>query len=263
MATCWKLTRRDAVVLGFTSHDRDIIFDSVSYVAASGFVPTAVASNSDLSVDNLEIDGMVDGAVITEDDIRAGLYDFAQIEIFMVNYSDLTQGELNLRTGWIGQVQYGKGRFVAEVRGLMQSMIQLVGELFSPSCRAKLGDARCGLDIESYTVTGSVTSFTDSQLFVDSSRTEASGYFSMGKITFTSGNNNGLSMEVKEFDGGGIINLVFSMPYAIQVGDAYSMQAGCDKSFNSCVTRFNNAVNFRGEPNIPGTDAMLTTAGTR
>ncbi len=250
-------------MLGFTSHDRDIVFSGTTYVAGIGFVPTAVASSSNLSVDNMEVDGMVDGEIITENDIRAGLYDFAQMEIFMLNYNDLSQGSLNLRTGWIGEVKYGKGRFIAEVRGLMQSMVQVVGELFSPSCRAKLGDARCGLNIASYTVTGSVTTCTDSQNFTDSARSEASGYFRMGKITFTSGNNVGLAMEVKQFDGGGIIRLVFPMPYSIKVGDGYSMQAGCDKNFDSCINKFNNAINFRGEPNIPGTDAMLTTAGTR
>jgi len=262
MATCWKLTRRDSVVLGFTSHDRDIVFDNITYASGIGFVPTSVASNSNLSVDNLEVDGMVDGTIITENDIRAGLYDFAQIEIFMVNYNDLTQGTLNLRTGWIGEVKYGKGKFIAEVRGLIQSMVQIVGELFSPSCRAKLGDLRCGLDIASYTFTGSITDVTDSQNFRDASRTEEGGYFTMGKITFTSGENAGLSMEVKEFDGGGIISLVFPMPYAIEVGDSYSIQVGCDKNFDTCINKFNNAVNFRGEPNIPGTDAILTTAGT-
>lgn len=263
LATCWKLTRRDNVVLGFTSHDRDIIFDGITYLAATGFVPTSVASSSELSVDNMDIEGMVDGEIILESEILAGIYDFAEIEIFMVNYSDLTQGALNLRTGWIGEVKYGKGRFVAEVRGLMQSLTQIIGELYSPSCRAKLGDSRCGLDIEDFTVTGNITSLSSNQLFKDSSRTEDSGYFTMGKITFASGNNNGLSMEVKDFSGNGIITLVFPMPYAVQVGDTYSMQAGCDKNFNTCIAQFDNAVNFRGEPHVPGIDAMLKTAGTR
>ena len=262
MATCWKLTRRDNVVCGFTSHDYDIIFEGVTYASSAGFVPHAVSSNSNLSVDNLEIEGMIDGAIITEHDIIAGLYDFAQMEIFMVNYNDLAAGAINLRTGWIGEVKYGKGKFIAEVRGLMQSLIQVLGELFSPHCRAKFGDSRCGMNISDHIVTGSITSVIDNRNFIDSSRTEENGYFGMGKITFTSGKNSGLEMEVKEFTGG-IITLVFPMPYSIDLGDRYSMQAGCDKSFDGCISRFNNAINFRGEPYIPGTDAMLTTAGTR
>lgn len=263
LATCWKLTRRDNLVLGFTSHDRDIIFGGVNYLAGVGFVPTAIASNSELSVDNMEIEGMVDGEVMKEVDIRAGIYDFAEIEIFMVNFNDLSHGKLDLRTGWIGEVQYGGGRFNAEVRGLMQSFSQVIGELYSPSCRAKFGDARCGLDIGDYTVSGVIDSVTSNQIFTDSSRSEDARYFTMGKITFTSGENAGMSVEVKEYGVGGEIELVFPMAYGVEVGDAYSMQAGCDKSFPTCIAKFTNAVNFRGEPHVPGVDAMLKTAGTR
>lgn len=263
LATCWKLTRRDNVVIALTSYDKDIIFGGVTYIAASGFLPTSVYSNSELSVDNMDIEGLLDGDLISEKDILAGIYDFAQIEIFMLNYNDVSQGALNLRTGWIGEVKFGKGSFVAEVRGLMQSLVQIIGDLYSPSCRAKLGDAKCKLDIADFTVTGSVTSVSDNRIFADSARVEGSGYFNMGKIIFTSGNNEGIAMEVKEYSGSGIMKLVFPMPYDVQVGDEYAMQAGCDKSFSTCINRFDNAVNFRGEPHVPGIDAIMKTAGTR
>lgn len=263
LATCWKLTRSDDVVLGFTSHDRDIIFAQIIYKANSGFVPTSIASTCELSVDNMEIEGVVDGVFIKEEDIIAGRYDFAKIEIFMLNYNNIAHGQINLRSGWLGEIQYGKGRLTAEVRGLMQSMVQIVGELYSPSCRAKFCDEKCGLDIINYTVAGNITSLHNNQVFQDTTRIEASGYFSMGKITFHSGNNSGLAMEVKEYNAGGMITLVLPMPYIIKIGDAYSMQAGCDKSFATCVSSFNNAINFRGEPHVPGIDAMLKTAGTK
>lgn len=262
LATCWKITRRDSVVLGFTDHDTDIMYDSVIYQAASGFSPSAVADNSELAVDNMDVEGVLDSASIAEADIHAGLYDFAEIEVFMINYLDTSQGILSLRTGWIGEVKYGKNRFVAEVRGLMQSFAQNIGQLYSPSCRAILGDSRCGINLSGYTVSSTVTSISDRQIFSDSTRAEAKGYFDSGKITFTSGNNNGLSMEIKTFTDG-VITMVFPLPYDIEIGDSYTMIAGCDKNFSTCVAKYNNAVNFRGEPHIPGIDRMLETAGTR
>ncbi len=56
---------------------------------------------------------------------------------------------------------------------------------------------------------------------------------------------------------------VMPMPYAIMVGDSYSVVAGCDKIFSTCAGRFDNAVNFRGEPHVPGTDRILETSATR
>ncbi|PIR39600.1 MAG: hypothetical protein COV35_03595 [Alphaproteobacteria bacterium CG11_big_fil_rev_8_21_14_0_20_39_49] len=262
LATCWKLSRRDGTIMGFTDHNENIIYNSVTYLASSGFTPSAVANNSELAVDNMDIEGVIDSLAIKEEDIKAGLYDYAQIEVFMINYNDLTQGGINLRTGWLGEMKFSKNRFTIEVRGLMQSLTQGIGELYSPSCRAELGDLRCGVNLNGYTVTGSVTSVTNNRIFSDSTRNEDDAYFDFGKITFTSGLNNGLSMEVKRFRDK-IITLVLPLPYVLAVSDAYSLIAGCDKNLNTCISKFSNAVNFRGEPYVPGIDKMLETAGTK
>jgi len=84
------------------------------------------------------------------------------------------------------------------------------------------------------------------------------GYFDFGVITFTSGNNVGLSMEVRCYVPGQI-TLQLPMPYQCQVGDAYTMHAGCDKSVTTCHDRFSNVVNFRGEPYLPGIDKIMQT----
>jgi uncharacterized phage protein (TIGR02218 family) len=52
------------------------------------------------------------------------------------------------------------------------------------------------------------------------------------------------------------------MPYTIETGDRFTIVAGCDKSSKTCIEKFNNIINFRGEPDVPGTDKILTTAGT-
>lgn len=266
LATCWKLTRRDDTLLGFTDHDQDIVFESVTYKAATGFTPSAIDNSASLAVDNLDVEGMLSDTSISETDILAGKYDFAEIEIFQVNYRDLAQGALKLRRGWLGEVSLQKQRFIAEVRGLTQRLSQTIGELFSPSCRATLGDGRCKVNLAAHTVTGSVTSVASNQEFTDSARSEASGIFTFGMLTFTSGANNGLSIEVKEYlhnSGGGRLSLALPMPYVIATGNTYSLSKGCDKTIATCFSRFNNVVNFRGEPSVPGLDRMLETAGTR
>ena len=105
LATCWKITRRDGTVMGFTDHDTDITFESVTYIAASGFTPSAVASSAALNVDDLDVEGMLSAGAITETDLLAGVYDYAEIDVFQVNYADLTMGTIHLRTGWLGEVQ--------------------------------------------------------------------------------------------------------------------------------------------------------------
>ena len=263
IATCWKATLTDSTVYGFTSHDTDLVVDGVTYLAATGQTPTAISSGSDLAVDNLDVIGFLDAAVITEADLNAGLWDYAVIEIFQVNWADLTQGTLKLRNGKLGEVRYGRQEFTAELRGLSQHLQQFVGQIYSATCRADLGDARCGITIASWTVTGTLTGVTSNRVFTDSGRAEASRYFEGGKITFTSGANNGLSMEVKSF-AAGVITLQLEMPFTVAVGNTYSMQAGCMKRFTEdCGTKFSNKVNFRGEPHVPGNDKILEVGGAR
>jgi uncharacterized phage protein (TIGR02218 family) len=48
---------------------------------------------------------------------------------------------------------------------------------------------------------------------------------------------------------------------AVESGCRVELREGCDKRFETCVTRFNNAVNFRGEPHLPGNDPLTRYPG--
>jgi len=261
LATCWKLTREDGVELGFTDHDEPINFAGVDYDSIAGFTPTTVESKSNMSVDNLDVEGQTFPSKITEADLLAGLYNYAEIEIFLVNYEDLTQGKLIVKRGRLGEVTLNKQMFRAEVRGLTQHLSQTIGEVYSPSCRAILGDARCKVNLAGFTISTSVTAVTNNQTFSASALTQAAGWFTGGEVIWTSGNNAGVRMEVKEFVGGQVV-LALPMGKSIQVGDGFNIITGCDKSAGTCINKFTNIINFRGEADVPGVDKLLTTAGT-
>lgn len=258
ICTLWKITRSDSTVFGFTDNSRDVIYSGTTYLAATGHTPSSIKTTSNLSVDNLEVQSVFDSATITEADIQAGLWDFAQVEIMLVNYLALADGHMMLRKGWLGNIKTGRNNFIAELRGMMQPLQQTIGHVYSPACDAVLGDARCKVALGSFTVTGSVTTATSARMFTDTTRIEATGYFDGGLITWTSGANNTYSMEIKTSTSAGVITLQQAMPNAIAVGNAYSMSAGCDKLLATCKTKFNNVVNFRGFPHVPGQDKMIS-----
>ena len=261
LANMWKITRKDGVVMGFTDHDSNLTYDSLQYEASTGMTPTAIATKSDFSVDNLDVDGILDSLKISEQDILEGKYDFAELEVFTVNYEDLSQGKMIQRVGWLGEVTLNKGQFVAEVRGLNQKLLQNIGNVYTPSCRALLGDSKCKVNLADFTSSGSVTTVSNKQKFSSSDLSQNPSYFSGGEILWNSGNNSGLKMEVKEFRNEEVV-LALPMPKAISIGDSFSIVAGCDKSESACKNKFSNIINFRGFPKVPGTDKILQTAGT-
>jgi uncharacterized phage protein (TIGR02218 family) len=262
LAHCWKITRRDTVVMGFTDHDQPLIIDDVTYAAATGFTPTAIRTTGALDSDNLDISGMLSAEAITREDILAGIYDFAEVMMFIVNYNDLSAGHIVVRYGWLGEVRLQGEQFVAELYGLTQKLNNQLGEIYSPTCRAELGDTACGVNLISRTVSGSITAVGSATVLYDTSRLEEAGRYTHGMLHFTSGANAGISMEVKSYTPQ-TIRVMLPLPYGCEIGDNYTLTEGCDKRFATCKTRFNNAINFRGEPYLIGIDRMLETSSTR
>lgn len=260
-AWCWRVTRKDAQVFGFTSHDIDIPFGGLTYAAATGITPSAVESKADTSVSNMEVAGMLDSASITEADLLAGLWDGASVQIFEVNYQDLSMGAMNLSSGTLGAVSAGRVGFQAELRGLAQKLQQPIGRVFSAACAASLGDAECKVNLVSFTSVATVTAAAGPRDFTASALGQAADYFGAGLVNWLTGANAGRSMEVRDFASGGIFTLVLPMAGNISVGDTFEAVAGCRKrAITDCKTKFSNIVNFRGHPYVPGNDKVLGNA---
>ena len=76
------------------------------------------------------------------------------------------------------------------------------------------------------------------------------GYFELGTLVFTSGENEGVSRSIKSY-APGVINFVFPLPFDPASGDTFTVYPGCDKQMSTCGAKFNNLANFGGEPFIP------------
>ncbi len=254
-AYCWRIERRDGVVLGFTSHDLDLTFDGVTYEARTGFTPTTVDTSDQFSVDNLDVDAALSSERITEDDLAGGVYDFSKITIYLVNWKNLSDPKLILRRGTIGRVTYSKNAFTAEVRGLMEAYQQQAGPLYQKLCRAEFGDAKCKIELAAHTYAGSVTGVVNDSTFA-TDVLQPAGLFDYGVLTWTSGDNKDAKCEVKTSQADGTISLYLPPTWQPVTGDTFTVTAGCDRNFSTCINKWANWVNFRGEPYIPGTDYL-------
>jgi len=260
---CWRLTRDDGLVLGFTNHDVDIGFDSTVFEATAGFHGTEVSSSLGLSVDNLDVSGALQSARLDAGDLAGGLFDDAQVEIYIVNWQDINQRVL-IRQGNLGEVKRGNLIFEAEIRGLAHKLNQPFGRLFQFPCDADLGDQRCSIDLSlpQFKASGTVIEAEDRRRFgVSGLETYGANWFERGKLNWSSGANVNRSMEVKVHrinQGTHIIELWQPMAGDVAITDTFTITAGCDKQFSTCRDKFNNGVNFRGFPTMPGNDFAIS-----
>ena len=263
LAHCWKLMRRDGVVQGFTDHDLDIVIDGVVYRAGTGFTASEASSRFDLSVDGAEISGALADESLSDADLAAGRYDAAEVETWLVDWSDPSLRLLTARST-LGEVKREGQAFSAELRGLADLLSQASGRLYTAKCGADLGDARCRVDLSNpaFRGSGAVATIEGTSIFLASGLDGyIDGLFSAGRLIWTGGANSGLAIEIKEhrlISGQARLSLWQAMAEPIAAGDTFVVTAGCDKTFATCRDRFVNTDNFRGFPQIPGNDFIVS-----
>lgn len=262
LARCWRLSRLDGTVLGFTDHDRDLAFGGTTYAARSGLDAAETTSELGFAVGGGEVAGALVAAFLTETDLAAGRFDGATVETWLVDWSDVERRML-LDIATIGEVTRSEHAFTAELRGLMHQLDEPRGEIYRRDCAADLGDNRCGIDLNASTYRASAAvQATDGRLGFTTLglASFASGWFSNGRLTWTSGASTGLAVEIKLHAlSATIAEIVLWQPAtrAIAPGDGFVVTAGCDKRHATCRDRFGNIQNFRGFPHIPGTDQLV------
>ncbi len=261
LARCWLITRKDGERQGFTEHDEDVVLGDVTCRAGTGLSGSEATQKLGLAVDGSELAGALADDSLNEADLAAGRYDAAAVELWLVDWSEPELCVL-LAKGSLGEVKREGAAFTAEVRGLSDRLAQDSGRLYTATCSADLGDGRCTVDLTStaYRGSGTVGALNATSTFTASGLdTYDDGWFTAGKLTFTGGANAGLAVEVKSHrnDAAVTLDLWQAMPEPIQAGDTFTVTAGCDKRFATCHDRFDNVVNFRGFPHIPGNDFVV------
>lgn len=262
LCQCLKVTRTDGTVLRYTTAQIDITVSGSLYLSGPGLEISDLASTSGLAVDNLELTILPDDSgTITRADLLTGKWNGAAFEIFECSYVDPTLGVNTLKVGNTGEVRLDRGKFVVEMRSLRQMLQQPVGAVTSKTCRYRLGDANCTVALAGYTFAGTVTAVASQQQFTASALAQAADYYVEGIVTFTSGLNTGYSQKCKVFTSGKVFTLSLPMPYTIAIGNTFTAIAGCQKRhLLDCKTKFSNLLNFGGEPDLPGVDALTAPA---
>jgi uncharacterized phage protein (TIGR02218 family) len=260
MCRCWQVSRRDGNTYGFTDHDRDITFSGTVFRASSGMDASALQTATGLSVDNAQAAGALSDAAVTEEDIRRGKFDRAGIDHWLVDWERPDLRVLLFR-GHFGEIRRADGSFEVELRGLAEALNVPVGRSILRGCDRVLGDGKCGFDqsqSDFFAETQADDGSSISQVISSGLNGYSDGWFSDGKLTWLTGENTGdvFAVKVDLASGGGrrVLHLWQQPARPVVAGDRFHVVAGCDKRAATCQSKFDNFVNFRGFPHIPGED---------
>lgn len=264
LARAWAIARADGRVLGFTDHDVGLSFEGVDFEPDSGMTAKAIARGTGLSVDNSESYGALSSAAISEADILAGRYDGAEVTAWLVNWADVSERAMLFR-GAIGEVTRAAGAFTAELRGLTEALGIEQGRIYHPRCAAVLGDGRCRFDLgtNGYALEIAAETVAEGRVFGFAS---VAGFedrwFEKGRFRVLSGAAAGLIGVIKNdrVSGAGArtVELWQRLGAEVATGDMVRLEAGCDKRADTCRLKFDNFLNFRGFPHIPGEDWLVS-----
>lgn len=260
LALCWRLDRVDGVSLGFTQHDSPLFLGGLIYQPAPGFDVSTIERTASAAVDNLDVSGAFSSDALTSDDLAIGRYNDARLTIFRVNWADLSMGTQFVASGFIGRVTRRDQAFQTELRGVKHRLQERACEDYTPDCRAKLGDRRCRVDVSGFTHRNAIVAQTSPTGFTLSDGAQPDGYFSFGTLRWMEGPLVGFDAVILAHEG---TSITLAEPPAATLSLPLDVRliAGCDRRLETCVSRFNNALNYRGEPHIPGVDSLLNYPG--
>ncbi|MEO6964996.1 MAG: DUF2163 domain-containing protein [Acidobacteriaceae bacterium] len=200
---------------------------------------------------------------------QLGLFDAATIliqTVYMPDVWDDTALGAVIRFG--GQITtftpIGRTTLKGEAKPFTFTLNQnMPRKLLQPSCGWTLGDSGCTVKLANFTFPNAVGAGTSNIVIVPSTAfAQADGYYTQGRITFTSGANNGLSGYIQSHLGGNL-RLSRPFPFPVAVGDTFNATAGCDHTMLTCQQKFSNLIpgglpnNFGGHPFIPNKETFI------
>lgn len=251
-ATFWRVYRGDGVTLGFTSHDRDLPFGGIRHKAAPGMTPAAIRLSADLSADSAEVEGVLSHDSIRAGDLAAGLFDRAGIEIGIVDWESLEWR--TLYSGQLGRIESDSRSFAAELQSAKKVLERDIVPRTSPTCRATFCEQGCGLSASRFTSLRPLA-----VLDLDLNRISFSGLdaakYEDGRVRFLDGPQTGIVFGVVAA-ANEWLTLDRPLVPGTLPGTRAELREGCDHTLATCASRFGNAINFRGEPFLPGNDLL-------
>jgi uncharacterized phage protein (TIGR02218 family) len=271
--TVWRITRTDGTVYRFTDHDKTLTLEGQDYTPLRAPVAGDEHRESGIKEMSQPLGGILSDEALASEDLLAGRFDNATVEVGVVDWAAPWLMSIRSQKRWVQRVRLDSPVFRAEAEGLTAFLHSPVagpsGGVWAPSCPFKLGQPivagkGCGVSTAADTKTGIVvdTVSDDRQVWTATSGSWGfsydDDYYKDGEATFTTGDNAGVTrMLIRSRNGTREFTAFIPFPRPIQAGDTFTVRPGCDGQKMTCKNKWNNLVQFGGDPFTPGSSQIL------
>lgn len=269
MADLYTFTLVDGTVLRYTSADIDITTGGNTFSHNGPIISrsrTKVALGT--AVDQLDLSITATSETLLSglpwlQAITNGALDGAQVKLeraFAATPEDamagVIAGTVNLFEGRVSDTTTDSLKSKVIVRSWLEVLnTPLPRNLYQPPCGNSIYDTGCGVSRAAYAAFGAATAGSTRQS-INCGLGNPSGYFDIGEIVMTSGQNLGVIRTVRSYTPG-VVALAYPLPKPVSVGDTFTIYPGCDKRLATCRDKFGNLPRFRGTPFVPVPETAL------
>lgn len=241
---CFTITLHNNDILYLCSANKVIHINDFTFMPNSGL--TLYSANfNDSAQDEIILHGIFEqGGITTE----VNLVD-SKITIYCIIDNEL----IHFATNYISNfIKHDLEFYITSVPEAVKYNRSILN-VYSKKCRAKFGDAKCQVKLDEYK-----KQYTIQEIGVDyisvGGMDHESGYYTFGDMLIMTSNNVRVQYKIlshinDRIQIDGILDK--NLMTLNQIHDI-TLIPGCDKKFSTCCDKYHNAINFRGEPSIPG-----------
>lgn len=244
------ITLRNGRQIGFTTHDRPLIINGLTYSPNNSMIPTAAQTTLEAVGSNAEVTGYFSTDAITEIELMSGALDGALYTLALVNWQSPSLNSADciiLGSGKLGKLTADDQTYRVEALSLTEILKEDKQPRITTVCTAEFGDGRCNASLAAHTFNATVVD-GDRYGVTLSDLTQANGWFDNGLLVLGAS-----QFRIKSwFDN----RVEFTVPLfsALASGTVVQVISGCDKLAYTCRSKFSNIINYRGFPHLPNKD---------
>jgi uncharacterized phage protein (TIGR02218 family) len=264
MADLYTITLVSGSTYRYATADIDIVYGGSTFLSISGLltrnsyklvIGTEVDTLQITIAPNQTTPNLLNGLPFIQSAVNGSL-DGATVKLeraFMPIWGDTSAGTVILFVGKVSDITGDRTNIQINVKSQLELLnIQMPKNLYQAPCAHILYDTGCSLNISDFTHNFTLSTVID-QFNIPtglSQFTFGETYFEQGILTCLTGVNAGAKRTVKTYMNG-MARIALSLPNMPNIGDTFSISAGCNKLQATCADKFTNLLQFRGFPYVP------------